>query len=103
MRCWPPSRRARRLARNLAAGAAAALAAHVLFAAATLLASGHLPEWGAYVDMVRTFTVQGYGALPIAAWSPSLLLAAGYVLSATAVVVALRRSTPARSVPAYTA
>jgi hypothetical protein len=61
--------------------------AHALFAVGTRLASGSWPAWGTYLDIIRLYSVKGFGSLPITPWSPGLLLAG--MLFASALLVAL--------------
>lgn len=90
----PPAQRARRLARHLAGGVAAILAAHVALALATVAGSGHLPDWGQYLAYVREFLLGGtagsitYG---FAGWSPGLAVYGGALISAAAVLLLVRR------------
>jgi hypothetical protein len=99
-----PGDRRRWLIRWLGYGLAAALAAHVAFALATLAGSGHLPDWGQYLAYGREFLLGGragsitYG---FADWSPGLAVYAGALVSAAAVVLlAWRRPELARANPA---
>jgi hypothetical protein len=65
----------------------------VLFALITLAAAGELPDWGQYVAYLREFLTGDVGELTydVQRWTPGLLVGAGYVLSAAAVVELLRR------------
>lgn len=99
-----PGQRRRRFVRELALGLAAIVAAHVIFALATLVGSGHLPDWGQYLAYVREFLLGGtagsitYG---FAHWSPGLAVYAAAMISAAALVLLLwRRPTLARAHPA---
>lgn len=68
----------------------ACVGAHLLFALATLAASGHLPRWSEYGAFVHAFLLGGaagnitYG---FARWSPGVAVAAGYLASAAAIVL----------------
>ena len=102
-----PGGRRRWLVRWLLLGLGAIVAAHVVFALATLIGSGHLPDWGQYLAYGREFLLGGragsitYG---FANWSPGLAVYAGALISAAAVVLLCRRrpglarSSPARTV-----
>jgi hypothetical protein len=101
-----PGGRVRSLARWLLYGLGAILAGHVVFALATLIGSGHLPDWGQYLAYGREFLLGGragsitYG---FANWSPGLAVYAGALISLTAVVLLCRRRPDlARSSPART-
>ncbi|HEY2160587.1 MAG TPA: hypothetical protein VGH24_04720, partial [Solirubrobacteraceae bacterium] len=99
-----PGDRRRWLIKWLAYGLAAVLAAHVVFALATVAGSGHLPDWGQYLAYGREFLLGGragsitYG---FADWSPGLAVYAAALVSAAAVVLlAWRRPELARANPA---
>ena len=101
-----PGERVRWLIRWLLLGLAAVLAGHVVFALATLIGSGHLPDWGQYLAYGREFLLGGragsitYG---FANWSPGLAVYAGALISAAAVVLLCRRRPElARANPART-
>jgi hypothetical protein len=83
----------RRLVRRAALAVAACVAAQVLLAAATLVASGSLPDWGEYLVFLHAFLFGKAGEFTydVPAWSPSLALGAGYVASAAAVIELARR------------
>lgn len=89
-----PGARRRWLIRQSLLGVAAWLVAHVLFALATLIGSGHLPDWGQYLAYVREFLLGGragsitYG---FANWSPGLAVDGAMLISAAAVVLLLLR------------
>ena len=91
----PSGRRGRRVVLQLASGAAACLAGQVILAAATLAATGHLPDWGQYLAYVHAFVLGGsagkitYG---FARWSPGLAVGAGCLASAAAIVLLIRRA-----------
>jgi hypothetical protein len=101
---WQPrSSRLRWLIAKAAWVVTAWLAAHVLLALATLVASGSLPEWGLYLAYLRDFLGGDIGDLTydISRWSPSILVFGVYVVSTAALVVlsvgnrAFTRSRPA--------
>ena len=101
-----PGARVRWLIRWLLYGLGAIVAGHVVFALATLIGSGHLPDWGQYIAYGREFLLGGragsitYG---FANWSPGLAVYAGALISAAAVVLLCRRRPElARSNPART-
>ena len=83
----------RALAGRAALAAAAVLAAHLLFAVATLAAAGELPDWGEYLAYLREFLFGELGDLTydIPPWSPGLVVGAGYLASAAAVIELVRR------------
>jgi hypothetical protein len=98
-RVWltSPRGRIRTVAIELGLGAASVLAAHAIFALATLAATGALPDWQPYLTTVHAFLLGGaagqitYG---FADWSPGLAVYAGALLSAAGVVLLARyRST----------
>ena len=83
----------RRLAREALAAALACVIAHVLFAAATLVFAGELPDWGEYLAYLREFLFGDLGDLTydVARWTPSLALGAGYAASVAALAELVRR------------
>jgi hypothetical protein len=89
-----PEDRRRWLILQLAFGLAAILAAHLIFALATLAGSGQLPDWGQYLAYAREFLLGGragsitYG---FANWSPGLAVDGAALLSAAALVLLVRR------------
>ncbi len=90
-----PGERLRRLAAEAGLALAAVVCAHLIFAGATLAASGRLPAWGQYFAFVHAFLLGGkaggitYG---FARWSPGVAVAAAYLASVAAIVLlALRR------------
>ncbi len=91
----PPGGRLRWLARQVGLGAAACLGAHLILAAATLAATGRLPDWGQYLAYVHAFLLGGkagqvvYGFEP---WSPGLPVGAAVLASAAAIVLLVRRA-----------
>ena len=74
--------------------AAACACAHLLFAALTLAATGHLPDWGQYLAYLRAFLFGRLGDLTydFARWSPGLAVGAGYLASAAAIVLLVVRA-----------
>ena len=50
------------------------------------LVAGDWPRWTDYLSLVALYAMQGFGALLIPTWSPGYILAALYVLSATALL-----------------
>lgn len=98
-----PGRRRAWLLRQSALGVAAWVCAHLLFALATLIGSGHLPDWGQYLAYAREFLFGGsagsitYG---FANWSPGLGVDGAVLVSAAAIVLLLvRRPELARARP----
>jgi hypothetical protein len=73
--------------------AAACVTAHLLFAAITLAATGQLPDWGQYLAYLREFLAGKVGDFnyDVAHWSPGIGVAAGYLASASALVLLVRR------------
>jgi hypothetical protein len=75
---------------------AACAAAHAVFAAATLAATGRLPDWGEYLAYLQAFLAGDIGDLTydVARWTPALAVGAGYLASATALAELARRRAP---------
>jgi hypothetical protein len=75
--------------------AAACVAAHLIFAVATLAIAGSLPDWTYYLSTLREFLTGRIGELTydFSAWSPGLGVGAVYVAAAVglAVLIARRR------------
>jgi hypothetical protein len=71
----------------------ACVGAHVLFAAATLAASGQLPDWGEYLAYLNEFLFGQIGDLTydFSPWSAGLPVGAAYAASAVAFVLAVIR------------
>jgi hypothetical protein len=88
-----PGRRLRALVRAGLAALAACVAAHVVFALATLAAAGRLPDWGEYLVYLREFLFGAIGDLTydVERWTPALAVGAGYAASAIALAELLRR------------
>jgi hypothetical protein len=82
--------------RQALGGGAACLIAHLLFAGATLAATGELPDWGEYLAYVREFVAGPVGDLTydVARWTPGLAVGAGYLASAAALAELARRRGP---------
>jgi hypothetical protein len=82
-----------RLARQAAAGALACAVAHVVFASATLAATGDAPDWGEYLAFLEAFLAGDIGDLTydVSRWTPALAVGAGYAASAAALVELARR------------
>jgi hypothetical protein len=89
----PPAERRRWLVRQGALAAAASVSAHLIFAGATLAASGQLPDWGQYLAFLNNFLFGKLGDLTydFSSWSPGLAVGAAYVASAAAIVLLLGR------------
>jgi hypothetical protein len=96
MRAWLDRSPLRRLAVDAAQLLLAWAVAHALFAAATLAATGQLPDWGHYLDYLDAFLAGPVGDLTydVPRWSPGLALGAAYVASAAALVELARRRHP---------
>lgn len=73
--------------------ALACLIAHLLFAALTVAASGHLPDWTQYLAYLRAFLFEPLGDLNFdyAFWSPGLLVGAVHLMSAAGVLLLVIR------------
>jgi hypothetical protein len=82
------------LRRRLGRGLLACVAAQLAFAAATLLASGSLPDWGEYLAYITAFVSGAAGAVSygFASWSPGLAVGAADLISAAAVVLVIVRA-----------
>ena len=89
----PQGRRLRWIGRQAALTAVACIAAHAIFAAATLAAAGELPDWGQYLAFLRGFLFGKLGEVTydFSSWSPGLAVAAGYMASAAAIALLLTR------------
>ncbi len=88
-----PGGRLRWLGRQAALAAGVCLSLHLLFAAATLAASGELPDWGQYLAYLRAFLFGHLGDLTFdyARWSSGLALGAAYLASTAAIVLLANR------------
>ncbi len=98
-----PGERRRWLVRQAVLCITAWVVAQLLFALATLLGSGHLPDWGQYLAYAQEFLFGG-GAGSItygfANWSPGLAVDGAVLVSAAAIVLLLiRRPGLARANP----
>ncbi len=87
-----PGDRLRWLLREAALCAAVCVSAHLLFAGATVIGSGSLPEWGQYLVYLEAFLFSELGDITydFAFWSPGLAVGAGYLASACALGLAVR-------------
>jgi hypothetical protein len=89
-----PGDRRRWLIRQGGLGVAAWIVAHLLFALATLIGSGQLPDWTQYLAYAREFLLGGtagsitYG---FANWSPGVAVDGAALISAAAIVLLIRR------------
>jgi hypothetical protein len=94
-RAWalPGPGRLASLLRTVAVAFGACVGAHVLFAAATLAASGHLPDWGEYLAYLREFLFGQVGDLTYdySPWSAGLPVGVAYAASAAAFVLVVSR------------
>ena len=65
----------------------------MLFAGATLAATGRLPDWGEYLAYLDAFLFGSLGDLTydVARWTPALAVGAGYAASAAALAELARR------------
>ncbi len=89
----PRSERRRWLVRRVALGLAACVTAHILFAAATLVFAGRLPDWGQYYAYLHVLLVGKLADITydFSRWSPGVPVGVAYAASAAAVVLAARR------------
>lgn len=89
----PRGERLRQVVRGLGQGAAAVVAAHAIFALATLAGTGQLPHWEQYLAYVHALLLGGqageitYG---FANWSPGLAVYGGALVSAAAFFLVAR-------------
>ena len=76
----------------------AVVAAHVVFAVATLALGGSWPDWGWYVDYLREYSRAGLWTAPASPWSPVWVVGATYLVSlaVVATLVAARRELAVR-------
>jgi hypothetical protein len=87
--------RVRWLIKQVGFAVAACVGAHLLLAAATLVATGHLPNWGQYLVYVQALLLGGregsvtYG---FSNWSPGLVVGAVILASAAGVMLLARRA-----------
>jgi len=89
----PPGTRLRWLGRQAVLAGAACACAHLLFAAATLAGTGHLPDWGQYLAYLHAYL---FGDLAdftydFSRWSPGVVVGGAYFASAAALVLLVRR------------
>lgn len=95
---WTPDQRpGRALVREFAWALLAVVTAQVFLAVGTRIAAGGWPDWPRYLAYVRLYSASGFGTLPIAPWSPGLLLGAIYFLSAIGLTVLVLQPVPART------
>lgn len=87
----PAGARTRVLVTRAVQVALATLVAHLLFAAATLAGTGHLPDWSQYFAFLHEFLFGGLGDLTydFSRWSPGLALGAAYLGSTVALLLVL--------------
>jgi hypothetical protein len=88
----PSGCRVRWLVGRLGLALGACVAAHVVFAAATLAATGRLPDWPQYLAYLHAFLLGGLGDLTydFSFWSAGLAVGALYLGAAAALVLLLR-------------
>jgi hypothetical protein len=86
----------RGMTRAAVAALLACVAAHAVFALATLVAAGRLPDWGEYLVYLREFLFGATGDLTydVERWTPGLAVGAGYAASALALAELVRRDGP---------
>ena len=94
-RAWlqPAGERGRLLVRTAVTAVASCIAAQLVFAAVTLAATGELPDWGQYFAFLHAFLLGELGNLTydFVRWSPGLAVGAGYLASATALLLLVLR------------
>jgi hypothetical protein len=90
----PVGERLRWLLRQAALGLGACVTVHLILAGATLVATGELPRWGQYLGLIGDFLGGKAGEISYGfqRWPPGLAVAAGYVASAAAIVLLVRRA-----------
>ena len=88
----PRAERPGELAWWLIGAAVACLIAQLLFVVLTLIVAGELPDWGRYLDTLRSFLAGSIGDLTydFRPWSPAFLVGALYFCSALALGLLLR-------------
>ena len=76
----------------LAAGVAACVITHAVFAAVTLAATGELPDWREYINYLRAFLGGDVGTFTydFIPWSAGIPVAILYICSAVALVIGVR-------------
>ena len=86
--------RVRWLRGQVARATAAVAVVQITFALTTLLASGHLPDWGEYFSYFKAFLSGSVAYLTygFARWSPGLAVGAVYLASAIAIVLVVWRA-----------
>jgi len=87
-----PRELAGRFVRGLAPGATAVVAAHVLFALATVAGRGALPDWPTYLGFFDSYDANGIAAYSIQPWSPGLAVSAAYLASLAGVATLAQRA-----------
>jgi hypothetical protein len=90
----PAGARRRWLLRRIAEVVAACVVTHVLFALATLIGSGELPDWSLYLTTLRAFLVGKIGELTydFSPWSPGVGLGVVYLASGAALALLMLRA-----------
>jgi hypothetical protein len=91
----PTGDRGRWLIRHALLAVGACVLAHMILALATLIGTGHLPDWGQYLAYVHAFLLGGTaGAISygFSDWSPGLAVGVATLASASAVVLLVRRA-----------
>jgi hypothetical protein len=85
--------RRRWLARQAAFALVSWVTVQVVFALATLIWAGALPDWGLYLTYLRDFLAGDVGDLTydVPAWSPGLTVGFAYLVSALALIVTAAR------------
>ena len=88
----PEGTRLRSAAAHLGAGAAAVVLAIAGLVAATEIGRGRAPDVAGYVDFLRLYSVDGFGQLPVPAWSLGYLMGGLYVVSLVATCTLVTRA-----------
>ena len=85
----PAGARLRWLFGRAALALGACVGAHVVFAGATLAATGELPHWGQYLEYLNAFLFGSLGDLTydFTRWSPALAVGACYLASAASLLL----------------
>jgi hypothetical protein len=96
-RAWlrPAGTRRGWLLRQAALAAGACVTGHLVLAAATLVGSGHLPDWGQYIQYLRSFLLGGQAGVisyGFTKWSPGLAVGVAAFASASGVLLLVHRA-----------
>ncbi|MCB8914358.1 MAG: hypothetical protein H6532_00795 [Thermoleophilales bacterium] len=88
-----PADRVRWIARQVSYALIAWVSVQVVFALATLIWAGSLPDWGLYITYLRDFLAGDVGDLTydVPSWSPGLTVGFTYLVSALGLIVTVTR------------